>query len=202
MRDFMVGATGSSLSVTTKSWFWYSTLNAYSSGTGWSWNSTNWGSGTLGGMTTNTTWSNVPGWADTDKYFAWCSSWTDIGCYIRGFTASFFDSIKDWFSTVLGYFFPDVSFNGMSDTCLGSSSGSTSTGSMLSSSGVTTGFVQKVANIFVVLLPTAPPDWSTVCTLDGQKIIHYDNRLNYFDIMLILAVFFPILLSLKAHKND
>lgn len=63
MRDFMVGATGSNLSVTAKTWFWFSTLDAVASGTGSS--------------------GNISG-SGTSQYYSTCTTFLEVGCYVKG----------------------------------------------------------------------------------------------------------------------
>lgn len=86
----------------------------------------------------------------------------------------------------------------------GTTQGNTSTaGSFMSSSGVTSSIVQKFANLFIILMPVAPVDGSSVCMIDGTvQTIQYDWRTNFFDIMLVLTVFFGTLISLKSVKHD
>jgi hypothetical protein len=64
--------------------------------------------------------------------------------------------------------------------------------------------IQKVVNLFGILLPVAPVDGSIVCLIDGTvKTIDYDNRTNILDFMLVLTVFFSAFISIAhSKKND
>lgn len=143
MRDFMVGSTGAELSVTTKTWFWYSTLSASVTGTG--------ASGNPNGA------------------FSICTSFLDVWCYIEWFYNGFSSTINSFTS----FFSFDVSFTGNSNNCLSwSTSGF---GSWITSIS----YFQKVANLFVLVIPLPPLEWSMICTFDWLQPMKYRRKYEW-----------------------
>lgn len=100
-----------------------------------------------------TTWT----WTD---FFANCTSFIDVWCYISGFFRGIISTISWYFSS----FFPSVSFSGQSSTCL---SGSTAG---FWSGIVSISYFQKVVNLFVLLVPIPPPEWWTLCTFSVWQV--------------------------------
>lgn len=107
------------------------------------------------------------------------------------------------FSSITGYFIPDINFNGNSTTCIGSSSGSISSGSGASGSVASLPYFQKLANIFVVAVPLAPSNDSQICTLSGLKTIHYSNSVpNVVDLLLVILLILPIFFGFQKTKQQ
>lgn len=104
----------------------------------------------------------------------------DFGCHISAI----------W-NTFLDYISPDISFTWSSETCVSSGSTLESTSSL--------SMIQKLTNLFVVAIPVAPPDGSTICTLTWQQTISYEaDNGNIIDIFLIIICILPIFFSASA----
>lgn len=104
----------------------------------------------------------------------------DFGCHISAI----------W-NTFLDYISPDISFTWTSETCVSSGSTLESTSSL--------SMIQKLTNLFVVAIPVAPPDGSTICTLTWQQTISYEaDNGNIIDIFLIIICILPIFFSASA----
>lgn len=94
----------------------------------------------------------------------------------------------------------------VTDTVL--SSWSTSAIWALTSNSLSTGsltslpFFQKISNLFVILVPVAPPNNSDVCTFEWIKRITYrQNTASVLDILFVMFAFVPLLFALKPHHD-
>lgn len=93
---------------------------------------------------TQWTWWTSGTWWSID-YFASCTNFLDVGCYIKWT----YNSFIGWVDSL----FPWISFHGAVDTC---ALGSTSTWGT---------FVARMANFVSLVNPFLPENWTTICTL-------------------------------------
>lgn len=164
LKDFLT-KTGS-VNNSMLSWLWASSL--YATG---AYNPS-------GGGGSSGSWSS--------GYYNDCSS-LDVWCYIAGTATRFADAWVEAKDNVIAWLFPDINFAWSSETCIENVGSGT-----LSITGSSLGFVQKVTNLFVIAIPTAPPA-GTVCTLDWPKTLAYSHSTpNIIDIFLILICVLPI----------
>lgn len=112
-------------------------------------------------------------WSTTTDYFADCTSFLDVGCYVawayNGIVdkaATFRDSVFSWLLGLLDPFRVNISWNQPLDTC-GVGIGTWST------SGSWVGVIQRMTNVLHVLNPMAPSEWSSICTLWWPWTVQY-----------------------------
>lgn len=97
-------------------------------------------------------------------YFVDCSSYLDVWCYISWF----WDWITDKISSFFDWLFPTINFSGWTNTCYVEWENEWFTGT-----GYAIGYLQKVANIFALVIPLPPEEWEQICTFDWLQTMEY-----------------------------
>lgn len=129
-----------------------------------------------GGTWWGGTWT---GDIDTGTYYDECEGFTDLWCYIWGFTQFIFDipgMIFDKIIDAILSLVPDITFSWTFDSCSAdfNSEDATST--------------DKLKNFLAFLNPFMPPwDWEIVCTVWGEEELHYSRLIpeqNFFELYL------------------
>lgn len=92
-------------------------------------------------------------------YFASCTWFLEVWCYIKGFFTGVYDTISWFFSS----FFPDISFSWEFNSC----------GSWSFSSGTNISISQRFANVIAIINPIPPSEGTQICTIFWQKTISY-----------------------------
>lgn len=146
LRDFFVWNTWSLLSAYFPSWLWSTQVNSQIIVNGFS----------------TSTWSSSTG--STNSFYDQCRSWYEVGCYISWLWSQFWSTILDAFLWIM----PDITFNWATNDCFGT----------WSTSGFGSGiteiwYFQKVANLFVLVIPLPPTEWSSICTYEWLQEMQY-----------------------------
>lgn len=151
-------------------------------------------------------------WGTSIDYFADCTSFLDVWCYIQAFYHSIKDSIYSFFASI----FPSVSFSGSSSTC---ASGATS---WFWSWIVSVPYFQKVLNMFSLIIPFPPAEWEYYCSYSNAyspmtyrrqsnwlvfwaSNTNIPDSPNWFDLFIILILSiasFGYIYSLSHIKHD
>lgn len=148
------------------------------------------------------------GWGGWTDYFAKCTSFIDVWCYVKATWLT----VQNWLLS----FFPDINWTWQSYSC-------TSTGSM---SPIwyswSSHFIQNVVNFLAIISPFPPSEWNNVCLVwgtlwDGMlwssgwiEVIHYQHMVHeeskmsnwytFFDVFIIIIIWMWIIWTFrKSH---
>ena len=194
VTEFMNDIFPSSLNNTIPQWLW---VNFSSTGSTYEYPPT-------------ATGSIIP----VDYYENCWSILTNLKCYLSWIA----NRMKDWLISlkdiIFSYLLPDISFTWNSNDCL---SGSTSG---FSWSIAKISYFQKVANLFVLVIPIPPIEWQMICTFDWLQPMIYrrasdwtflnpeisvlPDTFNWSDSLLLLcfSMFTTVYLYNLTHKKN
>lgn len=109
------------------------------------------------------------GTGSTVDYFAECTSFLDVWCYVKWLYNSVIAKIGEWIDSL----FPNISFSGSFDSC--------GSGSTVSSSGT---YMQRIANVIAIVNPLPPDDGDIICILWWSWQVDYHGLIpqeNFFE---------------------